>query len=400
MTDADFIFNGFPEENKQIEVPDEEEPNSKRKPDPFKDMPPGLKDALKQLSDFDPGNMNEGAQYMRSGNLPQEIQNILNMFLGLNGMIEAAYGDDDDENCDDENEDLEDSKDKDSQGKSSKKVSAKKSYTLNEPDWLSGHEFGTIECIEDPEIYEKFIKKYGYDSKTYADRIKGVQDFILDKYTSQLPIGEINNMKYIKHDNKSILFYATTSIPDTFGFFVSVIETSDNEFAIYIPILMNSFNIDENDNVTLINPVEQQELFNIGDDGVASFKGSIDALGLATNFMLAPKKRTLLNPHQFGTIRNIRASVTSSDRVLKIGIITSNESPEAVLFKKDAELDLDQTEFPLYINFQNEISKPALKKISEILFETDFNECPLFDNLELHHTLNGSLYVNIDLGEF
>lgn len=86
--------------------------------------------------------------------------------------------------------------------------------------------------------------------------------------------------------------------------------------------------------------------------------------------------------------------------MLCIGTIESNEGPEAILFKKDSDLDLDKKVFPMYIKFPEEVNEVALKKLSEILFEVDFNKCVLFDNLELHHTNDGKLFVNLDLGEF
>ena len=38
-------------------------------------------------------------------------------------------------------------------------------------------------------------------------------------------------------------------------------------------------------------------------------------------------------------------------------------------------------------------------ELEEVLFKVNFNECPLFDNVELHYTYNGEFYVEIDLGD-
>lgn len=278
-------------------------------------------------------------------------------------------------------------------------------YTLSETDWLFPEDFGSIPCIEDENIYDNFVKKFGTDSTKYIDRIGGIQKYVLDDVTSQLPINSITDLKYIGNDNKSILFYASTSIPNTFGFFISVFKNPDGEFEVYIPNFMNTFEVfqeedSEEYSVELYKPLEHS-FFTVEDNGATTFDLlNIPLLIFATNFVLAPKKRVLLNPHQFGTIKNSRASIRGNTDMLCIGTIESNEGAEAILFKKDSDLDLDKKVFPMYIKFPEEVNEIALKKLSEILFEVDFNKCILFDNLELHHTNDGKLFVNLNLGEF
>ena len=389
FSDGDFVFSGFPE-NRKIDIPD---PKPKKKVFDH-DNEEDMKEFYENMKDLLPPELldimgdNDFVEYISqvmeklNGAVNGDSSDLESLFNSL--VANGSATPDDEEN---------DSSDSESAPKEEEEP-----YTLNDISCIDPDSFGTIECIEDPEIYENFIKKYGKDSTVYADRTKGVQNCILNDVTSQLPLGNIDDMKYIMHNDRFILFYASTNIPNTFGFYVAAIETAKDEFALFVPTYMNSFNLKKSDNtVTLINPEKQQNLFNISEDGVASFKAPTSAVVFSTEFELCPKERVLLSPHQFGRIRNIRSSIRSSDSKMQIGTITSNESSDAILFKKDADLDLDQLTFPLYINFQHDLPAGWLHALSEIFFEIDFNECPLFDNLELHHTSNNELYVNIDI---
>ena len=84
---------------------------------------------------------------------------------------------------------------------------------------------------------------------------------------------------------------------------------------------------------------------------------------------------------------------------IKVGNITSNESSEAILFKKDACVPTEQMTFPFYIKLPEAIREETAMELEEVLFKVNFNECPLFANVELHYTYNGEFYVEIDLGD-
>lgn len=274
-------------------------------------------------------------------------------------------------------------------------------YELGDIKHLQPNYFGSVECYEDDYLYEHFVDKYGTDSTKYLDSNLGVKESYLTEITAELPLGNIKNLKFIEATNRYVLFFAEPDLPNVYGFFVAIVKT-ENDFALYIPEFRNTFNIDKNGNVSLYNPEEHPDLFNIDENtGTAAFTNLIiPAIDFSINFALAPVKKTLLTPHQFGTIKNTLPPINNDAMFLKVGTITSNESSEAILLKKDAELDLNEMTFDFYFNFNRVVRKDSLEEIIQILFKSDLNSAKILDNLELKYTIDKKLYVDIDFGEF
>ena len=85
--------------------------------------------------------------------------------------------------------------------------------------------------------------------------------------------------------------------------------------------------------------------------------------------------------------------------LLMIGTIKSNESPEAILLKKDAELNLNETDFPFYIDFCQMLEPDFLYELSEKFLHINWNETKLFDNVEMKYDQDGNLYFEWNIGE-
>lgn len=418
MENNEFKFNGFPI-NEEIEIPDPVVPSKKPQGGGF----------FSQLSNMTP----EELKKMLPPEALEELENMANM-VGMSmddllnnsiGMSKSMANGDmnevfkslgfniefcgDEEECCDECEDCEDG---DCDNCEYLKASRAKKMTEPEPEkerkyyalcdlkYLRPEYFGSVECVEDSELYNKFVEKYGNDSTKYLDPNVGVKESYLTELTSQLPLANVKNLRFVEATDRFILFYAETDIENTFGFFVSVVETPDGKFALYIPEFRNTFDVIDDKTVVLYNPVKDSHIFVIDSNGTGEFKElSIPMLELAINFALAPKKRVLLSPLDFGEIKNIMPPVTGSSQWLQFGLITSNESPEAILLKKDAELDLEKKIFPIYFKFNTTLGRDVLQELAGIFFKTDFNNCPLLGYSEMAYTSDGRLYININLGD-
>lgn len=392
-----FEFFDFPI-NTEIEIPDED-PASKKTPfgDPsqfmkelsgmtpdklMKMLPPDAKEQLEQIAKMTGMDLNTM--------LSQSIMLTQNLNNGNMNAIMAMLDDiADDDYCDEDCEDCPDCE------------AETDHYELADIKHLQPQYFGSVECYEDDYLYEHFVDKYGSDSTKYLDSNIGVKESYLTEITAELPLGNIKNLKFIEATNRYVLFFAEPDLPNVYGFFVAIIKT-ENDFALYIPEFRNTFNISADGKVSLYNPEEHPGLFNIDENtGTAAFTDIIiPAIDFSINFALAPVKRTLITPHQFGTIKNTLPPISGDSMFLKVGTITSNESSEAVLLKKDAELNLNEKTFDFYFNFNRVVRKDSLDEVAQILFKTDFNNAKILDNLELKYTADKTLYVDIDFGEF
>lgn len=396
-----YSFLGLPE-NIEIEVPDEVAPVSTpnmrdprnflrdlstMSPEQLKSvLPPTAIEEIKEIAEAEGVDIDdiikkcaETSQNMLKGDLSELFKMFEDLIDDILNDDEDDYDDEDENDCDD---------------------CLHGHYELADVKYLNQNYFGSVECEEHNDLYDKFVAVYGVDSTKYLDPNIGVKDFNYTNITAQLPLQNIKNLKYISANNKFILFFAEPEMENLFGFFVAIIK-DEKGFSLYVPEFRNTFNVDSEGNVSLFDPKEEESLFSIDSNGIASFDHlSLESIEFAINFALAPKKRCLLTPHQFGIIKNTIPPITGDGMFLKVGMITSNEKPESILLKKDAELDVNEVTFPLYFNFGRVIEKGSLEEISQILFKTDLNKCRLLDFCELKYTNDHRLYIDVDLGDF
>lgn len=413
-----FEFCGFPK-NEEIEIPDPVIPKkSSSKNGFFSQLSEMSVDELMKLLPPEAIEEIEAMANMTGMSLEQLLENSINVSksfssgdpdeifksLGFNIQFHGGEGLDECADCEDGDCDtceyFKNSHDRNGSSGNSEPEKERKYYALCDLKYLKPEYFGSVECVEDSDLYNKFIEKYGRDSTKYLDPNVGVKESYLTDLTSQLPLANVKNLRFVEATDKFILFYAETDIENTFGFFVSIVETPDGKFALYIPEFRNTFDVIDDETVVLYNPVKDSHIFVIDSNGTGEFKElSIPMIELAINFALAPVKRVLLSPLEFGTIKSIMPPVTGSSQWLQIGLITSNETPEAILLKKDAELDLEKNTFPLYFKFNTTLGKDVLQELAGIFFRTDFNKCPFLNYAELQYTNDHRLYIDVDLGE-
>lgn len=385
---ADFKFNGFPE-NESFEIPDNhpsKNQNNANIPN-FNDIKNmSEKDIQAAVNSLPP----EMTNFMKSVGidpnlLTQQLSNMVNNMSEdeFNSMMTSMLNDEecgDCSNCD-SNSDI-----------------SKNPFPTGEMKYLFPEDFGSVECEESESIYEEFVEKYGTDSVKYLDDNTGLRDFILNDLTSTLDFDAIKNMRFVNSNKYFILFYMEPKDPDMYGYFAAVIKRGTDNFAVYIPTYGNTFGITEDETSTyLYNADIDKHMFEGDISNIGSFKYlSADVIEFAIEYALAPRKKLLLSPREFGSIRSIRPSISGDSQFLPIGKITSNGSTKSVLLLKDAELPLDNESYNLFIKFPTVVDDSFLRFFSSILFQVDFNECLLMENVELKYTNDGKLYFDLE----
>lgn len=276
-------------------------------------------------------------------------------------------------------------------------------FPTGNSEYLAADEFGSIECYSSENLYEEFVARYGSDSNLYLDDNIGIRDFLLNEITSTINIDEIKNMRFINTTENYILFYMEPKDESNYGFYAAVIKKGEENFAIYIPTYCNTFDVITDDDdvnyhqVVLYNRDETPFMFDGAANDITSFKFlAANLIEFAISYALAPRKHVLLSPKSFGTIKNIRASASADSSMIPIGRITSNGSTNSTLLLKDAELPLDRDSYNIFMKFPSVMDEHFLRFLSQPLFEVDFNNCPLLENVELKYTTDGNLYFEVD----
>lgn len=277
-------------------------------------------------------------------------------------------------------------------------------FPTGNPKYLFPEDFGSIECQTSENLYDEFIAVYGTDSTKYLDDNVGLRNFLLNDITAKLNFDHIKNMRFVNSTNNFILFYMEPESETDYGFYAAVIKLPDNTFAVYIPTYCNTFDMFEDEDsdedyleVMLFNEDDQDYAFDGHASDITSFKFlAANLIEFAVSFVLAPTKKTLITPKEFGTIRTTRASVFKDSSFFPIGKITSNKSVSATLLLKDAELPLDADNYNIFMKFPKVVDEHMLRFLSGILFNVDFNNCKLLENVELKYTSDGKLYFDID----
>lgn len=275
-------------------------------------------------------------------------------------------------------------------------------FPTGQQKYLFADEFGSVECISSETLYDEFVEKYGTDSTLYLDDNIGIRDFLLNDLTAHLNFDDIKNMRFINNNQNFVLFYMEPKDPNNYGFYAAIIKKNEGSFALYVPTYCNTFDVIEGENgepedVRLFNREEDPYLFDGSASDITGFKFlAANLIEFAVSFALAPKNNVLLSPKMFGTIKNTRASISSDNSMIPIGRISSNGSINSTLLLKDAELPLDKEYYNLFMKFPTVVNDRFLRFLSGPLFEVDFNNCALLNNVELKYTHDGKLYFEVN----
>lgn len=344
------------------------------------------------------------------GNNSKSIEDAMkNMMKGM-GIDLDSLGDDDDDITDEEADQLLDKLTNmigqlSGTKPSVKKVSLQELYALSDYNLLKPEDFGSLVFNKDQDLYTHFMEKY-------PNPVDALQDsnmkFHLTNITSQLQLEEIVDLRYCKGNENLLYFYAIPDETDEddeseyYGFYLAFYKNEDNEWACVIPEYGNTFYYDpKTGTADLYDITEYPMLFQDTTKGTKMVVFNSSALEFGTEWLLSCNQKPMMTPALFGTIKNVMDPVNEDGRYIRIGTITSNESADAILLKKDAEVNINQTEFPFYIKLKNEFTKETLRPIASILFNVDWNSNPLMFLSELKYTsgFDKKFYIDVDLGD-
>lgn len=276
-------------------------------------------------------------------------------------------------------------------------------YELSDIKYLGEHLLGSVPAFNlgADRLLESAKRIFGQDFENFPNII----ETILSQYAYVNETG-YNALMYIKNnfgkisvkesEENFILLFANSKNDDEYGMYFVYSEGDNGEPIVSVPLFANTFKVNENGEFDgLYNKTVETPFFD-GDRFIPEKRAALD---LSVRSQLVNIKNILLSPAQFGTLKNIIPAISGDSRYLKVGKLISNESTEAILLKKDADLDLDQKEFPFYFDFGREISKDSLQILASILFKIDLNDTLLMKASELEFK-NKMLYIRVNFGEY
>lgn len=277
-------------------------------------------------------------------------------------------------------------------------------YELSDISWLGRQLLGSVPAknVGANTLLTRFNNVFGPNGENFVNII----DPLLNSESNYCTESGVDALLYLKEffgslkvkqvEDTFILVYGETNNTDEYGmYFVYTVDDAGGD-CIYVPLFANTYNVDEEEVFKgFFNKNVESPFFNDG----KFIPEKRAALDLSIRSSLVTPKNILLSPAQFGTLKHILPAITEDSKMLKVGNLVSNESTEAILLKKDADLNLEETEFPFYLNFGRVISRESLQILSSLLFKVDLNNTLLMTMSELEFK-NGNLYINVDFGEF
>lgn len=276
---------------------------------------------------------------------------------------------------------------------------------------------GRILCSRNNNLYNDFVKEFGSDSTKYFDPNykDSLKSWIWTDYFQYVNFEDVKDVELVYSDDRMLIFQTKMSSDNIYGFYIAVVQEYYGGFSGIVPEYRNSFKICKNpDRVEwlTIDPEDEmknEEFFFKNSNGKYIFKyGNIETIKFDVEYMTCiPDKNIIISPADFGTIVPICPSVTKDSDMLQIAVIKANDSAEAILLKKDMEVDINQENFPLYLHFPRELDAETLSTIGTTLYnsinELDIDpyelpdEHPMLRYKELHYTNDGKLYINVDI---
>lgn len=267
----------------------------------------------------------------------------------------------------------------------------KKNTLLNISTALFNPEnFESVRAKTDYNLYENFKDRYGESGWNLSNMPE-----ILVYSGDNVPIGDVDELQLIDYTDLYILMYAEAKDKSNQGFFVAVIENPDtDEFEIVVPEFGNSYS-------------EEGRLFNIDTDPEMfdtydKFKlTNLDKVRAGLDFMLTPARKCLISIEKFGKVVPGLDVSNKMSRWLRVGKIVSNESLDAKLFKRDANLSEFETSFDLYFKLPEEITPEAKHILTEYISKINFEDTYLVSDYELKYdVLNDRIYIDVNLGGY
>jgi len=242
---------------------------------------------------------------------------------------------------------------------------------------------GQIVCDVKDDFYIEFKKKYPEED------IKVSSLLPLAGYGADaVDFTAIDSFHIVDFNDKYILLKGKPKKPNYVGFYIAMIRY-DGEYIVVVPKFNNNYDI----NGSLFSSVRYPDLFNEDNEFILDNINNVEA---SLDLLLVTRKKVILSPNQFGIITQASPKVKNPSEFLFVGTIQSFDTPEAICFKKDAELDESIQSFRFYFRFNTVYRPEFLQKVSEIAFKMDMKNSLLFANKELKFA-GSRIYIDIDL---
>jgi hypothetical protein len=260
-------------------------------------------------------------------------------------------------------------------------------YEILEND---GDSYGAVLYERNTNLLSDFKAKYGdherYDVEIFSPNIK-VSNAIEG-------LSKLKYFDYVESNEKYILFRGIPIDDEYESFFIAVIQL-EGEFEMVIPEYGNSFDVETTD---AFSKIEHKHLFIDTPMGkILMQPANIDKIRTGLELVLFQNIKPTLSISDFGTVVPEFKEAEISSEFLYVGKILSNESRKALLFKHDFDLDLDQTEFNLFVKLKGQYSEETLTNIALYLNAIDFNTSTKIQTHELKCTQSKIIYISIDI---
>ncbi len=343
----------------------------------FKNVQNSVPPELKKKMDKDPNSLTDNEMELLMNNIQKIFgpavdasreNNLLDM---LNKKINIS-------NKDNEEKEIENEDD------------LKQNYCNNFDILMEPTSFGVISLTKNSGIYDDFRRMYGeliaYPMSMFVSNVNG--------YNLVGAMRDVEKISYINHTDKFIMFKAFPNKNDKEPFIVAFIQQDDKSFELIVPQYGNSYDMATGQSFDKFNDTH---LFN--PDGTLKSPIDMRKIEVGLDLLTYEDKKPILSVKDFGNVVPSQTAVEYPDDKIKIGKIMSNESKMAKLFKRDFEIEENKTAFDFYVKFKTDMPAEVLQKISDYLVNVDFDTNPKIQTLELKVTTNGSIYIDIDLGD-
>lgn len=220
---------------------------------------------------------------------------------------------------------------------------------------------------------------------------------VTEQCLSGISLDAVTGIKLEIADPYFAVFETVMNDPLLQPFYMFGVKDNDDKLSLYIPSFMNVLNLsNDGTSIDYFNKENDKAFY---DPTGRFFPFNMLGLVMGIKTMIVPIKKTLMSPALFGDVKNTKESITGPSQWLRVGKLISNESAEAILLKKDADLDVNETEFNFYFRFNEEHDPENLQYLQDIIFKTNLNGSALLYYSELKYK-NGFLYIDVDFGDF
>lgn len=273
--------------------------------------------------------------------------------------------------------------------KGSKKFNINGSFqTVSTPD-----SFGVIPYTRNSMIYENVISLLGDEPIKIEELPES-----MDGHNLNPAFADLETLEYIDNNDKFVLFKGIPRDENNVPIYVAMIDFM-GELQIIVPHYGNPYAQDG----SIFNKDTDSHLFR-ADEKSGDLKldkdADIEKIKAGLELLLYENKRPILSINQFGRVIQTPTQYNGPSSVIKIGKMRASDSEQAEAFKRDFDLTPEKNVFDFYIKLGYDYPARTLNKLSEYLFNLDFNSNDKLQTYELKADINEKIYIDLDLGAF